>query len=165
MRELDDRETEIEERWARLEADAELREIKLEQREKMVGELELRLGKRESDLAQYVGQLQTQMDDRESDWWSKQLGTAVVANGANGDATATGATARRFATEATRERSDPSGVFALGHRLCRCPSCKQNRRGARPIRADPSTERSFLGQTAQPPRRPLRLEGERSRVR
>ena len=50
----------------------------------MVGDLELRLGKRETDLAQYVGQLQTQMDDRESDWWSKQLGTAAVANGANG---------------------------------------------------------------------------------
>ena len=80
MRELDDRETEIEERWARLEADGELREIKLEQREKMVGDLELRLAKRETDLSQYVGQLQTQMDDRESDWWSKQLGTAVVAN-------------------------------------------------------------------------------------
>ena len=56
-----------------------MREVKLEQREKTVGELELRLGKRESDLAQYVGQLQQQMDQRETDWWSKQLGESVAA--------------------------------------------------------------------------------------
>ena len=72
-------EAEIEGRWATLEADSELREIKLEQREKTVGELELRLGKKESDLAEYVGQLQTQMDQRESDWWGKQLGKPVAA--------------------------------------------------------------------------------------
>ena len=45
------------------------------------GELELRLGKKESDLAQYVGQLQQQMDQRETDWWSKQLGKPVAAAG------------------------------------------------------------------------------------
>ena len=77
MRELDDREAEIEIRWARAEADSELREVKLEQREKIVGDLELRLGKRESDLAQYVGELQIQMEERESDWWEKQLGRPV----------------------------------------------------------------------------------------
>ena len=81
MRELDEREAEIEARWARLEADSELRDIKLEQREKTVAELELRLGKKETDLAQYVGQLQVQMDQRESDWWEKQLGNEVSASG------------------------------------------------------------------------------------
>ena len=60
-----------------------MREIKLEQREKVVGELELRLGKKESDLAEYVGQLQTQMDQRESDWWEKQLGKTVAAGGSD----------------------------------------------------------------------------------
>jgi hypothetical protein len=66
---------------ARLEADFELRDVKLEQRERTVGELELRLGKKESDLAQYVGQLQNEMDRRESDWWEKQLGKPVAASG------------------------------------------------------------------------------------
>ena len=44
-------------------------------------ERELKLGKKESDLAQYVGQLQTQMDQRESDWWQKQLVKPVAAGG------------------------------------------------------------------------------------
>ena len=137
---MDDREAEIEIRWARAEADSELREVKLEQREKIVCDLELRLGKRETDLAQYVGELQIQMEERESDWWEKQLGRPV----ADGRCPAARASAQ------------------LGHGLCPCP-----RATARGLlrRADPSTERSFLGQTAQPPRRPLRLEGERSRVR
>ena len=77
MREMDDREAEIEIRWARAEADSELREVKLEQREKIVSDLELRLAKRETDLAQYVGELQIQMEERESDWWEKQLGRPV----------------------------------------------------------------------------------------
>ena len=55
MRELDEREAEIEGRWARLEADFELRVVKLVQRERTIGELGLRLGKKGSDLAQYVG--------------------------------------------------------------------------------------------------------------
>ena len=39
----------------------------------------VRLGKRESDLARYVGELQVQMEERESDWWEKQLGHPVAA--------------------------------------------------------------------------------------
>jgi hypothetical protein len=54
-----------------------LREVKLEQREKVVSDLELRLAKRETDLAHYVGELQIQMEERESDWWEKQLGRPV----------------------------------------------------------------------------------------
>ena len=43
-----------------------------------VVELEVRLGKKESDLSEYVGQLQNQMERRESDWWEKQLGQPVA---------------------------------------------------------------------------------------
>ena len=53
--------------------------MKLEGRERTIGELELRLGKKESDLAQYVGQLQEQMEQRETDWWEKQLGQPILA--------------------------------------------------------------------------------------
>ena len=33
--------------------------------------------------SEYVGQLQTQMDQRESDWWEKQLGKTVAAGGSD----------------------------------------------------------------------------------
>ena len=74
MRELDEREAEIEGRWARLEADFELRDVKLEERERQIADLQQRLAKKETDLSQYVGQVQSEMDRREADWWEKQLG-------------------------------------------------------------------------------------------
>ena len=56
------------------EADIEIREQQLEQREAAVGELEQKLFKKETDLQTYVGQLQTELTERETDWWTKQLG-------------------------------------------------------------------------------------------
>jgi hypothetical protein len=61
--ELDEREAEIESRWARSRPTPSCASQARAARE-VVGELELRLGKKESDLAEYVGQLQTQMDQR-----------------------------------------------------------------------------------------------------
>jgi uncharacterized protein (DUF3084 family) len=59
---------------ARTEADLELRDEKIEKREREVAEREQRLGQRQNDLAAYVGELQDKLDERETDWWRKQLG-------------------------------------------------------------------------------------------
>jgi hypothetical protein len=61
-------------REAQLEAEFEVREQRLEQREKAGAELEATLSTRESDLSMYVAQLQENFDRRESEWWTKQLG-------------------------------------------------------------------------------------------
>ena len=63
-------------REAQLEAEFEVREQRLEQREKAGAELEAHLSTRESDLSMYVAQLQENFDRREAEWWSKQLGGA-----------------------------------------------------------------------------------------
>jgi hypothetical protein len=55
---LDVREAELEEKVARFEADAFLREDALESREHAVAELEDRLGSRESELGSYVARVQ-----------------------------------------------------------------------------------------------------------
>jgi len=73
-RELDAREAELELKLAKLEADLEIREDKLERREAEVSSLQEKLAKKEADLTAYVGQLQGAVDDREADWWAKQLG-------------------------------------------------------------------------------------------
>jgi trehalose 6-phosphate synthase len=74
VREFEERETGLELKLAKLEADFEIREDKLEQRERTVVEFEERLRKKEADLTAYVGQLQGKMEERETDWWAKQLG-------------------------------------------------------------------------------------------
>jgi chromosome segregation ATPase len=65
---------------ADLKARTDREKTDLEQREERVAELEDRRGKNESDLGQCVGQLQTQTDWNESDWWEKQLGRPLSAN-------------------------------------------------------------------------------------
>jgi hypothetical protein len=74
IRELDDREVELERREAVGEADYELRLDKLEKREKALAQLEARLGAKESELASYVAKAQHELQRRESEWWAKNLG-------------------------------------------------------------------------------------------
>jgi adenylate cyclase class IV len=73
-RELEERDAALNLREAQMEAELEVREQRLEQREKAGAELEAALSTRESDLSMYVSQLQDNFDRRESEWWSKQLG-------------------------------------------------------------------------------------------
>jgi Skp family chaperone for outer membrane proteins len=75
IKELDGRESELELKEARFEADYEIRLEKLEKREAMLAELEERLGKQETELAAYVAQAQTELQRREAEWWRKQLGS------------------------------------------------------------------------------------------
>ena len=53
---------------------AQVREQRLEAREKEGTELAEQLKSREGALSVYVAQLQEEFDRRESDWWAKQLG-------------------------------------------------------------------------------------------
>ena len=64
---LEERERELLLREARLDADTDIREEKLEKREAEVAAREAKLSRREGDLGQYVAQVQ-------DDWWAKQLG-------------------------------------------------------------------------------------------
>ena len=73
-KELEEREAALNLHEAQLEAEFEVREQRLEQREKAGAELESVLSSRESDLSMYVAQLQENFDRREAEWWSKQLG-------------------------------------------------------------------------------------------
>jgi hypothetical protein len=57
-----------------VEADIELRLDKVEAREQALAELEQRLAQKEREVAAYVGQVQEDLDRRESEWWQKQLG-------------------------------------------------------------------------------------------
>jgi hypothetical protein len=61
-------------REARLEADHDIREQKLEKREAAVAEREEKLRRREGDLGAYVAQVQDDFDRRDAEWWAKQLG-------------------------------------------------------------------------------------------
>ena len=74
LRELDGREGEVETKEARLEADIEIREDKLERREQELVALQERLGQKETELAAYVAQVQTQLKQREDEWWQKVTG-------------------------------------------------------------------------------------------
>jgi Skp family chaperone for outer membrane proteins len=74
LRELDGREGEVETKEARLEADVDIREDKLERREKELIALQERLGQKETELAAYVAQVQTQLKQREDEWWQKVTG-------------------------------------------------------------------------------------------
>ena len=74
LHELDEKEHEVNRREASLIAEHEIREQRLEDRERAGAERDERLSKRETHLQTYVGQLQTQFAN-EDDWWAKQLGT------------------------------------------------------------------------------------------
>lgn len=74
-RETTERETAVDLKLAKMQADVEIREDKLERRELLAAELDERLRRKEADLSSYVGQLQRGMDERETDWWTKQLGS------------------------------------------------------------------------------------------
>jgi multidrug resistance efflux pump len=65
---------EIEAREARVQADLEIREDKLERREHELSTLEDKLGQKESELAQYVAQVQGELKRREEGWWDKVTG-------------------------------------------------------------------------------------------
>ena len=74
IKELDAREADLETRDASVEADIELRLERLERRESALAELEKRLGQKEKEVAAYVGQVQEELERRESEWWQKQFG-------------------------------------------------------------------------------------------
>ena len=71
---LAEQERELLLREARLEADHDIREEKLEKREAAVAEREEKLRRREGDLGAYVAQVQDDFDRRDAEWWAKQLG-------------------------------------------------------------------------------------------
>ena len=80
LRELEERESAIALREARIEADRDIREDKLEQRESELVELDARLERKQRDLAFYVGQLQGKVQTPDDDdWWQKQLGSQPAA--------------------------------------------------------------------------------------
>jgi hypothetical protein len=84
LKELEEREAQVDIREATLEADHEIRDDKLERREKLVADLENKLGRKEADLAAYVGQLQAKVEavgGGDADWWAKQLGKPLEAKG------------------------------------------------------------------------------------
>ena len=81
LADLEQREPEAdakERRAASIEADCELREQRLERRERAVEANEKRLTQKEQDLQGWVGQLQSDLTEREGDWWAKQLGQVAV---------------------------------------------------------------------------------------
>jgi chromosome segregation ATPase len=63
-------------REARAEAGAEIREDKLDALARELSAREERIARREHDLAGYVGELQEKFRERDTDWWTKQLGRA-----------------------------------------------------------------------------------------
>ena len=71
---LAEQERELLLREARLEADSDIREDKLDAREAAVAEREEKLRRREGDLGAYVAQVQDDFDRRDTEWWAKQLG-------------------------------------------------------------------------------------------
>ena len=73
IRDLDERESEVEQKLASLEADWELRATKLDQRASSLEQLERRLEQKESQVAAYVGQVQSKLDKADGEWWQKQL--------------------------------------------------------------------------------------------
>ena len=77
---LDEKESEVELKFASLEADWELRATKLDKRESSLTELEKRLEQKESQVAAYVGQVQSKLERSDGEWWDKQLG-APARNG------------------------------------------------------------------------------------
>jgi hypothetical protein len=68
-------------REARMEADHDIREEKLERREAIVASREEKLSLREGDLGTYVAQVQDDFGRRESEWWGRQLGQPLEVTG------------------------------------------------------------------------------------
>ena len=69
-------EEELRVREARAEAGVEIREDKLDALARELSAREERIARREHDLAGYVGELQEKFRERDTDWWTKQLGRA-----------------------------------------------------------------------------------------
>jgi hypothetical protein len=63
-------------REARVEADADIREDRLDDIARDLAAREQRIARREHDLAGYVGELQEKFRERDAEWWTKQLGHA-----------------------------------------------------------------------------------------
>jgi hypothetical protein len=74
LSELDEKELALELREASFIAEHEIREQRLEDRERAGADREIRLSQRESHLQTYVGELQNQFAN-EGEWWAKQLGS------------------------------------------------------------------------------------------
>jgi len=73
LQELDEKELGLDRREASFIAEHEIREQRLEDREREGQDRDVRLDQRETHLQTYVGQLQNQFAN-EGDWWAKQLG-------------------------------------------------------------------------------------------
>ena len=78
LQELDEKELALDRREASFIAEHEIREQRLEERERAGQDRDVRLAQRETHLQTYVGELQNQFAN-ENDWWSKQLGAEVNA--------------------------------------------------------------------------------------
>ena len=65
LTDLDTREAELDERFARLEADTQAREDRLENEDARLRVLDERLTQKESELSTYVGQVQGNAPERE----------------------------------------------------------------------------------------------------
>ncbi len=74
LQELDEKELALDRREASFIAEHEIREQRLEDREREGEERDVRLTQRESHLQTYVGELQNQFAN-EGEWWAKQLGS------------------------------------------------------------------------------------------
>ncbi|HSJ94243.1 MAG TPA: hypothetical protein VK896_09435, partial [Gaiellaceae bacterium] len=66
IRELDEREAAVDEREARVQADHDLREDKLERWQAELSDLERRLQHKETELAEYVAQVQGALNKRQT---------------------------------------------------------------------------------------------------
>ncbi len=66
-------------REAGIDADVEIREDKLEAKERELKDLEERLKAKEAELTTYVAQVQGALKRREDEWWKKVTGDAVEA--------------------------------------------------------------------------------------
>jgi hypothetical protein len=80
-RAFEEQERELLLREARIEADHDIREEKLERREAIVVAREEKLRLREGDLSTYVAQVQDDFGRRETEWWGRQLGQPLEVAG------------------------------------------------------------------------------------
>jgi hypothetical protein len=80
-RAFEEQERELLLREARLEADHDIRDGKLDKREAAVATREEKLLRREGDLGTYVAQVQDDFGRRESEWWGRQLGHPLEVTG------------------------------------------------------------------------------------
>ena len=74
LQELDEKELGLDRREASFIAEHEIREQRLEDRERDGQDRDERLSQRETHLQTYVGELQNQFAN-EGEWWAKQLGS------------------------------------------------------------------------------------------